>query len=56
MFALTNEVEALADVASQVRSDEVDRALFTTELAVEVSRPDLGIGGQFVGRLIRRRE
>lgn len=41
-----DEVKALAAGGTDVRSDEVDAAAVTTDLAVERTRPDLSIGAE----------
>lgn len=44
-----DEVETLARVRSEVTDNEVDAGVGSTDVAVERTRPDLGVGGQGVG-------
>ena len=46
-----DEVEALASGRAQVADNEVDGVTSATNIEVEVTRPDLGVGDEFIGLL-----
>lgn len=47
----TDEIKALSTWGSQVGDNQIDLIFFTTELLVHTTRPNLGIGDYFEGRL-----
>jgi len=46
-----NEVEALATGRAQVADNEVDGVTSATNIGVEVTRPDLAVGDEFIDLL-----